>query len=39
MFGSRHSTDPKPTLKNTLILESESRIYPLEVQLKYYKNL
>ena len=27
MFGSPHPTDPKPTLKNTLILRLKSGIY------------
>ena len=39
MLGSRHPTDPKPTLKNILILESESQIYhtwsPIEILQKF----
>ena len=34
VFGSRHPTDPKPSLNNALILEL---FITLEVQLKYYK--
>ena len=39
MFGSCRSTDPKPTVKSTLILEPESRIYhagsPIEILQSY----
>ena len=38
VIGSCHSTNPKPSLTNTLILQSESQKFIiLEVQLKYYK--
>ena len=38
VIGSCHSTNPKPSLNNTLILQSESQKFIiLEVQLKYYK--
>ena len=39
VFGFRHLTNPKSSLKNTLlILELDSRKFiMLEVQLKYYK--